>query len=82
MAKQKFKITNWPDHNKALRQRGSLAVWIDELAIAAWTDSAQPEHRGRPLHYTDMAITTETGLFIIRVKCWHRRDNSGGKRAH
>ncbi|EDV2803270.1 IS5 family transposase [Salmonella enterica subsp. diarizonae] len=58
MAKQKFKITNWPAYNKALRQRGSLTVWLDESAIAAWTDSAQPEGRGRPLHYTDMAITT------------------------
>ncbi|HAV0157791.1 TPA: IS5 family transposase [Salmonella enterica] len=58
MAKQKFKITNWPAYNKALIQRGSLTVWLDESAIAAWTDSAQPEGRGRPLHYTDMAITT------------------------
>ncbi|ELO81166.1 transposase [Salmonella enterica subsp. enterica serovar Enteritidis str. SARB17] len=40
MAKQKFKITNWPAYNKALRQRGSLTVWLDESAIAAWTDSA------------------------------------------
>ncbi len=58
MAKQKFKITNWSTYNKALRQRGSLTVWLDESAIAAWTDSTQPEGRGQPLHYTDMAITT------------------------
>lgn len=58
MAKQKFKITNWPAYNKALRQRGSLTVWLDESAIAAWTENSAPEHRGRPLHYTDMAITT------------------------
>ncbi|WP_342701551.1 IS5-like element ISEcl3 family transposase (plasmid) [Enterobacter asburiae] len=58
MAKQKFKITNWSTYNSALRQRGSLTVWLDESAIAAWTDSAQPEGRGRPLHYTDMAIYT------------------------
>ncbi|RAP71189.1 putative transposase [Candidatus Erwinia dacicola] len=39
MAKQKFKITNWPAYNKALRQlsghMGSLTVWLDESAIAA-----------------------------------------------
>lgn len=58
MAKQKFKITNWPAYNKALRQRGSLTVWLDESAIAAWNDRTQPKHRGRPLYYTDMAITT------------------------
>lgn len=65
MAKQKFKITNWSAYNNALRQRGSLTVWLDESAIAAWTNSAQPEGRGRPLHYTDMAIATV--LMIKRV---------------
>lgn len=54
MAKQKFKITNGSAYNKALRQRGSLMG----SAIAAWIDSTQPERRGRPRHYTDMAITT------------------------
>lgn len=58
MSKQKFKITNWPANNNALSQRGSLTVRPDESAIAAWTDNAQPEGRGWPLHYTDMAITT------------------------
>ncbi|PTA64129.1 hypothetical protein E2566_08170 [Pectobacterium punjabense] len=38
--------------------RGSLTVWPDESAIAAWTECAQPEGRGLPLHYTDMIITT------------------------
>ncbi|EAA8667818.1 IS5 family transposase [Salmonella enterica] len=58
MSKQKFKITNWSAYNNALRQRGSLTLWLDESAIAAWTDNALPEGRGRPFHYTDMAITT------------------------
>ncbi len=58
MPKQKFKTTNWSIYNNALRQRGSLTVWLDESAISAWTDNSVPERRGRPLHYTDMAITT------------------------
>ncbi|MGL9719538.1 hypothetical protein, partial [Symbiopectobacterium sp.] len=29
MAKQNFKITNWPSYNKALKQRGSLTVWLN-----------------------------------------------------
>ncbi len=65
MAKQKFKITNCPAYNNALRQRGSLTIWLDESAIAAWTYSARPEGRGRPLHYTDMTITTV--LMVKRV---------------
>ncbi|RKF64873.1 putative transposase [Erysiphe neolycopersici] len=58
MAKQKFKITNWSTYNKALKQRGSLKIWLDDSAIAAWTEKTTPERRGRPLYYSDMAITT------------------------
>ncbi|HAD38796.1 MAG TPA: IS5 family transposase [Plesiomonas shigelloides] len=58
MAKQKFKLTNWPIYNNALRQRGSLTVWLEESAVTAWTDNSAPERSGRPLHYTDTAITT------------------------
>lgn len=50
MAKQKFKIVNRPRH------RGSLTVWLDEAAIAAWSENTVPKHRGQPLHYTDTGI--------------------------
>lgn len=50
---------------QALRQRGSLTVWLDESALSAWTDNSVPERRGRPLHYIDMAITTV--LMVKRV---------------
>ncbi|MGL9735487.1 MAG: efflux RND transporter permease subunit [Symbiopectobacterium sp.] len=53
MAKQKFKITKWPAYNKALRQRGSLAFWLDE-----WPSlHGLTVGRGRPLYYSDMTIT-------------------------
>ena len=53
-----FELLRNVSYNKALRQRGSLTVWMDESAIAAWTEKTSPERRGRPLHYSDMAITT------------------------
>lgn len=45
---------NQPAYKNALRQHSSLTVWLDESTVDAWTDSAQPEGRGRPLHYTDI----------------------------
>ncbi|EEA2131843.1 hypothetical protein GJ824_20195, partial [Salmonella enterica] len=30
VAKQKFKIANWPTYNKALINRGSLTFWLDD----------------------------------------------------
>lgn len=64
MAKQKFKITNWSNYNAALKQRGSLTIWLDESTMTAWTEKTTPEGRGRPLHYSDMAITT-----VLMIKC-------------
>jgi hypothetical protein len=65
MAKQKFRITNWPTYNKALINRGSITFWLDDEAVRAWYDSATPSSRGRPQRYSDLAITTV--LVIKRV---------------
>lgn len=65
MAKQKFKITNWRNYNKALINRVSLTFWLDDEAIQAWYESATPASRGRPQRYSDHAITTV--LVIKRV---------------
>ena len=65
MAKQKFKITNWPTYNKALINRGSITFWLDDEAIQAWYETATPSSRGRPQRYSDLAITTV--LVIKRV---------------
>jgi hypothetical protein len=40
IAKQKFKITNWLNYNKALINRDSLTFWLDDEAIQAWYESA------------------------------------------
>jgi hypothetical protein len=63
VAKQKFKITNWP-YNKALINRGSITFWLDDEAIQAWYESATPSSRGR-LSAILIAITTV--LVIKRV---------------
>ena len=33
--KQRHQVTNWPEYDAALRQRGSLTVWFTEAAIAS-----------------------------------------------
>jgi hypothetical protein len=32
----RYKVTNWPEYNKALRQRGDITIWFTEEALAAW----------------------------------------------
>ena len=31
----RYKLTNWPDYDRVLQQRGSLTVWVTPEALAA-----------------------------------------------
>ncbi len=33
--RQRHKVTNWPDYDTSLRQRGSLTVWFTAEAVEA-----------------------------------------------
>ena len=55
--KPRYRITNWRKYDVALRQRGSLTVWITDEVIAAW--QAEPRTTpGGQRHYSTPAITT------------------------
>lgn len=53
--KQKYRVTNWPEYNESLRQRGDLTVWISEDALALWSAPRRTTRGGQP-HYSDLAI--------------------------
>ena len=36
IAKMKFKVQNWPVYEAGLRRRGSLTLWIEDVALAKW----------------------------------------------
>jgi IS5 family transposase len=57
----KRRVTNWADHNEALRQRSSLTVWFTDEAIAAWKAAPRTTPGGQP-YYSDLAITTVLAL--------------------
>lgn len=62
--KPKYKVTNWPEYNDALRQRGDITIWFTEEAIAEW-HPVKTGARGRPLEYSNHAI--ETAVLIRQV---------------
>jgi hypothetical protein len=53
----RYKVTNWPEHDRALQQRGSLTVWVTPEALAAW-HPPKAGRRGRSPQYADIAIET------------------------
>lgn len=54
-APTKYKTTNWPSYNTALKQRGSLSIWFDPGMIWVPPPSGR---RGRQQQFSDAAIQT------------------------
>ena len=56
----RYRVTNWPEYDRALQKRGSLTVWVTPEALAAW-HSLHTGQRGRPRDYSDAAQTPPRG---------------------
>ena len=54
--KPRYRVTNWPEYDAALRRRGSLTLWITDAAIAAWRAEPRTTPGGQP-YYSALAIT-------------------------
>jgi len=53
----RYRVTNRPEYDAALRRRGSLTIWFTDEAIAAWRAGPRTTPGGQP-HYSTLAITT------------------------
>ena len=62
--RQRHKVTNWPDCEASLRQRGSLTVWFTEAAIATWAAAPRTTRGGQPW-YSPLAILTALTLRAV-----------------
>jgi hypothetical protein len=49
----RYRTTNWPEYNAALRRRGSVLVWLDREMEWLAAPSGRP---GRPRTFSDAAI--------------------------
>ncbi len=54
--KKQYRIRNWKEYNHALKQRGSLTVWVDEQALAGWRNQHKSGKPGASHTYTNSAI--------------------------
>ena len=59
-----YRVRNWPEYEKALRNRGQLTLWFSEDAIKAWLAPAKSKPGGQQI-YSDLAI--ETALAVRAV---------------
>ena len=63
-----YRIRNWSEYNKALIQRGSITVWIDENSIKKWFSTHHTCMAGRPETYSDEAIL----MMLVLREVYHR----------
>lgn len=62
-SKQVYRIRNWRHYNRALVNRGSLCIWLDEEVIQQWYSETKAKAPGRPRTYSDLTIQS---ALIIR----------------
>ena len=70
--KGSYKITNWPEYEAGLQQRGSLTVWISEDTLAGWGPPMLGRRKpGGQVQYSNHAIEialTVGVLFHLRLR--------------
>ncbi len=53
--KEKYKVTNWKAYNKALVERGSLTLWINDEAVEEWYHTGEQKPGGEII-YSDRCM--------------------------
>ncbi len=69
----RYRVTNWPEYDRALQQRGSLTVWVTPEALAAW-HPPKTGRRGRSPQYADIAIETGHLLRLAFGRPWRQTE--------
>jgi hypothetical protein len=62
--KTSYRIKNWSEYEKSLRNRGDITVWLSRDAIDAWTPPKNGKRGGQPI-YSDIAIETSLTLRLV-----------------
>ncbi|MTW22989.1 transposase [Allochromatium palmeri] len=56
--KATYRITNWPEYDRALVARGDITFWFNQEAITQRWMPAPTGKRGAPWRYSDWSIQT------------------------
>ncbi len=62
--KKRYRVSNWPEYNESLRQRGDVTVWLSPEVEAAWRADRRKSRGGQPV-YSDLAITVCLTLGMV-----------------
>ncbi len=69
--KTKYRVTNWPEYDRALVRRGDLTIWFTPSAIRTWTPLPTGQRGGQP-RYSDPCIELALTLKLLFGLPWRR----------
>ncbi len=69
----RYRVTNWPEYDRALQRRGSLTVWVTPEALTAW-HPPRTGRRGRSPRYAAIAIETGHLLRLAFGRPWRQTE--------
>ena len=67
--RQRHKVTNWPDYDASLRQRGSLTIRFTAEAVEAWAAEPRTTRGGQPWYSALAILTALTLRAVFRLAC-------------
>ena len=59
-AKRAWRVTNWPDYNRALVSRGGVTLWLHDEVLRDWRATG-----GKGMRYSDAAILCALGIRAV-----------------
>ena len=62
--RKKYRVRNWTEYEKSLRDRGDITIWVTPEGVAAWTAPTKGK-RGAQEVYSDLAIETALTLRLL-----------------
>jgi hypothetical protein len=62
--KKSYRIKNWSEYERSLRNRGDITLWLSGDAIDAWTPKKNGKRGGQQI-YSDIAIETSLTLRLV-----------------
>jgi hypothetical protein len=63
--KAKYRLRNWSDYNRSLKERGSLTFWISDDLLSNWEEKEKSGERGRSATYTKAAIVAMASVKFV-----------------
>ena len=62
--KTKYRVGNWREDERGLRNRGDVTIWFSADAVGAWTPP-KTGRRGGQQRYSDLAILTSLTVRLV-----------------